>query len=483
MGLIKGIQKLSEHKEITINEELYKKIDVWKRLYSGYYENWHKVTYYTIDGVKTRTMDTLNMAKVAASEMASLVFNEKCEISIDDEGLKEFIIDNVFKRNKFDKKFQDNLEYMFALGGAVVKPYVENDEIKLSFVTADCFIPLAWHNDTITDGVFINEFIKGDKKYTHLEWHIWKGEEYVIRNEVYESRNGDDLGVKVALKTFFPGLEEEVRIKGLKRSIFVYIKPNTANNVDTQSPLGISIYANALDTMRAIDTAFDSLHREFRLGKKRILVPSHMVKTVVDPNTGMPHRYFDANDETYEAFNGGEMDNIDIQDINVELRVDEHIAAINALLNLFAMQTGFSFGTFTFDGQSMKTATEVISEQSKTFKSKKSHEIIIEAGLQELIDSIVAIAELYGLYKAPDEYEVTITFDDSIVEDEGSEIDKQIKLVVNGLTSRKRAIMKIHGVTEEEATKILQEIHAEERQELPDIEELERESMLFGARE
>src|SRR5690606_2302477 len=161
---------------------------------------------------------------------------------------------------------------------------------------------------------------------------------YTIKNELYESERPNELGRKVALETLYPDLEEEVSIEGLKNPIFVYFKPNTANNFDTQSPLGISLYANALDVMKAIDTAFDSLHREFRLGKKRIIVPEPMIKTVVDPQTGQMKRYFDASDEIYEAL-AGDMDDKDIKEISVELRVEEHIAAINALLNIFAMQT------------------------------------------------------------------------------------------------------------------------------------------------
>ena len=480
MGLLKGIEKLSDHKDVTLNEEMFQQIEIWKSLYKGYYEKWHNITYQTVEGRKQRIMESLNMAKASAAEMASLVFNEKCEISISDDTLAENI-EEVFKQNKFYKKFQDYLEYSFALGGMVIKPYVEDEKIRLSFVTADCFIPLTWQNETIYEAVFPSEYKKGDKKYTHLEWHVWEDGEYVIRNELYES-NGQDLGIKVALSTLFPDLEEEVRISGLSNPIFTYFKPNTANNIDTQSPLGISIYANALDTMKAIDTAFDSLHREFRLGKKRIIVPAHMVQVVIDPQTGEPKRYFNTSDETYEALNADEND-VDIRDMTVELRVEEHIEAINALLNLFAMQTGFSAGTFTFDGESMKTATEVISEQSKTFKSKQSHEVIIEASLQELIDSIVAIAELYNIFSAPENYEVAISFDDSIAEDKSAEINQQIQLVTNQLQSRKRAIMRIHGMTEEDAEQLLQEIYAEERQGSPDFEELQSESVLFGARE
>src|SRR5690625_3716402 len=459
IGLIKSIEKIGEHKDITMNEEMYDLIEMYKDLYRGYHEPWHHIEYQTIDGKQKRKMDTLNMAKTSAAEMASLVFNEKCEISIgDDENETSIFVDDVFKRNKFNKKFQDFLEYSFAHGGMVIKPYAEGDKVKLSFVTADCFIPIAWDNETITEGVFINETQKGKKRYTLLEWHVWENDVYTVKNELYESETGTDLGRKVSLDALYPGLEPVVGMPKIKKPIFVYFKPNTANNFDTQSPLGISLYANALPVMKSIDTAFDSFHREFRLGKKRIIVPESMVKTVPDPHTGKIQRYFDATDETYESFNTGNMDDAQIHDISVELRVDEHIAAINALLNIFAMQTGFSSGTFTFDGESMKTATEVISEQSKTFKSKQSHEIIIEAGLIELIESILAIAETYELFVNTEELEISVAFDDSIAEDKAAEINKQVQLVQAELQSKKRAIMKIFGVTDDEAMEIIAEI-------------------------
>src|SRR5690554_5751283 len=225
IGLLKSIEKIAELEDVSLNEEMFNQIEVWKALYRGYHEPFHKVTYKTIDGIKERTMLTLNMPKAAAQEMASLVYNEKCEISIDDNTVSEFI-EEVFKHNKFDKKFQDFVEYMFSHGGMVIKPYMEDDKIMLSFVTADCFIPISWKNDTIYEAVFPYEFKRRDKKYTHLEWHLWENGVYVIRNEVYESQNGVDLGIKVPLAQFFPNLEEEVRINGLKRPIFAYFKPN-----------------------------------------------------------------------------------------------------------------------------------------------------------------------------------------------------------------------------------------------------------------
>src|SRR5690625_1618964 len=189
-------------------------------------------------------MDTLNMAKVSANEMASLVYNEKCEISIgDDKNATAEFIDEVLKENKFNKKFQDYLEYSFAMGGMVIKPYVENDKIKLSFVTSDCFIPISWSNETIREGVFINQIQRRDKTYAQLEWHEWINGVYTVTNELYEARNGTDLGVPGPLNTLkeYENLEPIVGMTAIEKPLFVYFKPNTANNFDTQSPLGISL--------------------------------------------------------------------------------------------------------------------------------------------------------------------------------------------------------------------------------------------------
>lgn len=460
MGFIRGIENVFDRKEIPIDENFYNLIDKWKALYSGYHSEFHDVEYKTISGTKKRRMATLNMPKVVAQELATLIFNERCEISISDDGFEENVKE-VLRRNQFDREFQRYLEYAFAMGGTVIKVYADDRGVRLGYVTADCFIPLSWDHDHIREGLFVNEIRRQNKKYTHLEWHVWEGVEYVIRNELYES-NGVDLGVKVPLATLFPNLQEETRVKNLVRPLFVYIKPNSANNFDTTIPLGIAVYANALDTLKSLDIAFDSFQREFRLGRKRIIVPVAAIKTVIDPQTGQTHRYFDANDEVYEAFNF-DGDSNGIKDISIELRVEEHINAINALLNLLAMQIGFSAGSFTFDGQGVKTATEVVSENSKTFRTKQSHEIIVEEAIKELVEIIGQVAELYGFFNMPDDYEVTVTFDDSVAQDKNADALYWVQLVSNGLASKQMAIQRVHGLTKEEATALLKEIQQEQQ--------------------
>lgn len=483
LGLIKKIESVTQHKKIALSDDFYNKIIEWRALHRGYFEGIHDMTFFNIkEGEGKRRIATLNMPKVASEELATLIFNEKVELSLSDVNFNDFI-HGVLNDNKFISNMQNYLEFMFAMGGMVIKPYVKGSKIQLSYVTADCFLPVSWTNARITEGVFINETRKQGKVYTHLEWHTFEGGVYTITNELYESENGNDLGSKVPLSVLYPDMDELIPIHGIEKPLFAYFKPNIANNIDSNVPLGISIYANSYDTLKSLDIAFDSLQREFRLGRKRIIVPAHMIKMVVDPDTGKQQRYFDPTDETYEAFDGGNMDEHQINEINVTLRVEEHIAAMNALLNILAMQIGFSPGTFSFNGQSMKTATEVVSENSKTFRTKQSHENVIEQGIKDLIDCIAVLASLYGLYKLPTEYETTIKFDDSIAQDADAEIDKQIKLVAAELQSRKRAIIKIFGASEEEAEKIMQEIYKETLRNAPDLDELKKQASFFGREE
>ena len=64
------------------------------------------------------------------------------------------------------------------------------------------------------------------------------------------------------------------------------------------------------------------------------------MRTVVDPTSAQVVRYFDANDETYEALASDTPDDLKITDNSVTLRVEEHVAAINAFLSILISSLG-----------------------------------------------------------------------------------------------------------------------------------------------
>ena len=259
----------------------------------------------------------------------------------------------------------------------------------------------------------------------------------------------------------------------MEESLFTYWRTPIANNLDDNSPLGMSIYGNALETLHALDICYDSFVREFRLGKKRIIVPARAVRTVVDPTSGQVLRYFDANDETYEALASDSPDDLKITDNSVELRVDEHISAINAFLSILCLQTGFSAGTFTFDQHTgLKTATEVVSENSKTYKTIKTVQNQLRPAIEHLVRNLIDVAILYDMdydgvkiasLAAPG-YNVTVTFDDGVTQDRQTNLNEGVMLVGAGLLSKFTFLTDPkygQGLTPEQAQEELDRIKAE----------------------
>ena len=480
----------------------------WKCLYKGYYEPWHLISAPTIgNGKAKRKMAYLNLSKALCAEIAGMVWTDQTGVSVStngmpegadpaDDPLQKWVL-AVLKQNNFGSKMQGAIEQAAALGGEAMKVWREarhdadgneipgSERVKIGWCMADQFVPTAWDNAEVTEGCFISRIAKGGYYYTRLEWHKWDGLTYVITNELYRSdmyklgstEPQDILGVRVPLATIYPLLDEETTMHGVEASLFSYFHTPTANNIDDNSPLGVSIYANAMETLHALDVCFDSFVREFRLGKKRIIVPARMIKAIVDPVSGELRRYFDAMDETYEALSTDDPDSLKIQDNSVELRVEEHVSAMNAFLNILCLQLGLSAGTFSFDAKSggVKTATEVVSENSKTYKTVRTFQNMIRPAVTRLIDNIIAVGALYDMRTEDGQrvadlrargYSVNIAMDDGITQDRQTNINEGISLVGAGLMSKKTFLTDPkYGqcLTPEAAQAELEQIAAESR--------------------
>jgi A118 family predicted phage portal protein len=217
---------------------------------------------------------------------------------------------------------------------------------------------------------------------------------------------------------------------------------------------------------------FDSLQREFVLGKKRIIAPARAMKMSAGVNGSHLQRYFDADDEVWEALATDSVEDLKVYDNSVDLRVEPHITGINGDLSILCAQIGFDPGTLSFDAtKGLKTATEVISENSKTFSTVQAHENIIRDALEQMVHAIFELAVHYGLtYKGQSiesliagGYDVAVTFDDSIIQDKQAEITQGVTLVGAGLMSKKRFMVDTLGYTEEDAENEIKQISEENK--------------------
>ena len=529
-GVIREFKDIFELIDMPAFQQFYEyMIFPCKAIYRGLYKPWHVVPVVAV-GAKpgqTRQLFRLNTAKAVSAELASLVWGEEAQFSVSTSGWVEQMnedgivtnpdplaafIEDVMRRNAFGEKLQELIEQGLALGGAAIKVWAEPERrgrdgedgaeparvIRLGYCMADQFVPLAWDNARVTEGVFISRRARKCWYYTRLEWHRWNGETYVITNELYKSemqrgalagQNQDILGIRcplAELQEMFPGLEPETVVP-VEESLFSYFRTPIANNIDDNSPLGVSIYANALETLHAIDICYDSFVTEFRLGKKKIIVPARFLRMVTDPQTGRQVRYFDPNDETYVGV-ADDDGTAGVHDISVELRVEEHVAALNALLSILCLQIGFSANTFSFDEHQggIKTATEVVSENSKTYKTVRTVQNQLRPMLEHMVRNIIDVAILYGMEwegqsverLAAGGWEVKVTFDDSVIQDRQTNLNEGVMLVGAGLLSKYKFLTDKkfgQGLTDKEAADELQRIRDEHQQTID-----ETQVRLFG---
>jgi A118 family predicted phage portal protein len=353
----------------------------------------------------------------------------------------------VLDNNGFWRCFPLFLEKMFALGAGVIKVYYEDGEVKLNYIGGDKFIPTQFDEKGIYGGVIISCLERDGRRFYLHETHEKRGKDYVITNTLFDA----DKDKEIELSEVYPSLQKETRIKNLKKPLFVYFRPASVNNIG-DNPLGISVLANAADILKSLDIIFDSLEREFVLGKKRIIVPVSAIKGEYGDD-GKLHKFFDTNDEVYQAFSANDREELKITDTSAELRVREHIDAIEELLELLCMQTGLSPGAMSYKSGGVRTATEILSQGTRTYRTKTAHQQLIREGLEDLIENIILFGKLTGeIPFTLNEIESTssVIFADSVMQDSSAKIDNTVKLFKAGIIDKERALIEIYGVEKEE---------------------------------
>ena len=433
----------------------------WKSWYQGNVKDFHN--YFIYNGKKkvNQKRFTMNMAKEISEEWADILWSEKCQISFEDEKAQEKVNELI---NELDLYVLINnaIEKSGALGteGAVVSVYniVANEEgmtldvseakTRVDLVDVDWIFPLSWTNKGITECAFGSvEYIKG-KKHIVLSVHLLNDAgNYVIKNHLFSETNGNLTEIK--------GVEDTINEFDTKSNVkwFAIFKPLITNNLFNNSPFGIPYYANAIDNLKAVDISFDALKNEIVDGRKRTFVRADMFSY----DDGQQKLVFDPNDTTvYQLPQGATKDDL-IQSDSDDLRTDKQIDTLNTQLNILGKKCGFGENYYHFDGQSLQTATQVVSSNSKMFRRKKKLEVGYESSIYDLFNAITYASSAFGKYNITSDG-LKITFDDSIIEDKEAESNRAMREVQQGLKSKVEYRMQIFGETQEIAEQKIKEI-------------------------
>ena len=451
------IIKLNELGYTTIPDSFYSKVYEWKSWYQGDVKGFHN---YTVQNgerqVKCRRY-SLGMGKKLCEDWANLLMNEKVQITLEGQKEQDFI-DLVLTENNFTVKANEMQEMKSALGTVAYVPRVIGQEISesgdivpgnasgivLDYVTIENIYPLSWQNGYISECAFSSEVTREGKDYLYLQIHRREDNgNYVIENRIYRYDNEQLADEQLVNVKGFENIPPVVHTGSDKRQ-FVIDRPNIANNINYLLPTGIAIYANAIDVLQGVDIAYDSYVNEFKLGKKRIMVKPSAAQYL----DGTPA--FDPDDVVFYVMPEDTEDGAVVTPIDMTLRTAEHNTGIQDQLNILSSKCGFGETYYRFDGGSVATATQVISENSTMFRTIKKMEIVLEQALVELCRILLRLGNTAMNAALNEDVEISIDFDDSIIEDKQTDFTRDMQLLTAGIMNDWEFRMK--WMNEDEAT-------------------------------
>ncbi len=386
-----------------------------------------------------------NLAQSAAHEFARMATLEfKSELTGSPRA--EFLSD-VYKSICSDA--MEWVEFAAALGGVMLKPYVNGGRLYVDYVRADSFIPCEFNSTgDITACIFTEQFMKDGKYYTRLEYHRSEGMSYTVTNRAYVSNQQTQLGRQVRLDEIpqWADLEETTELVNITRPLYSYMKMPGGNHIDRYSPLGCSIYAPAVGLIEQIDKQYSRLIWEYEGSELAIVADVTMFSDAAGNQLPkLNKRLFkgisSGQEDFYEPFSPA------IRDVNL-------VNGLNTLLRRFEFLCGFAYGTFSDMNMTEKTATELKMSKQRSYSTVSKAQEYIKNTMTDLIEVLNIYCDLYGLCPAG-AVEASFDFDDSLITDIESERRIWMEEVAAGLMRPEVYLMKVYGYTEKQALDML----------------------------
>ena len=361
-------------------------------------------------------------------------------------------------------KLREKVEVGASKGGLMLKPYVNGANIDVDYVQADQFYPVAFDaNGNITSCIFADQRTVGDKYYTRLEFHTMTEAGVEIRNLAYKSATRDTLGQPVPLTDVeaWADLLPEATITGVDRPLYAYFRYPLANNIDPNSPLGVSCYSRAVDLIQNADVQWSNLLWEFESGRRAVYVDELAFGKDASGVSKMPDR------RLYRVLaQGGQISDEEMfHEWSPEFREASIISGLDAMLKKIEYSCGLAYGTLSDPQTVDKTATEIKSSKQRTAATITDTQKALQNALEQLIwaiDTWATIAKLAPMGS----YQTAFDFDDSVVVDRDMQFKQDLQLVGSGIMSKVEWRMRNFKETEAVAKAKIAAVQAEQPQDM-----------------
>lgn len=386
---------------------------------------WHDI--YINNGIWLKNdVISLRLSSAIASEFSRLVFGES-EIKTDEKSTYKDIIEN------FTNQLDDEFETALAFGGMMFKPYLSHGKIRIDLIRADCFLPVAFAGKTMTAAVFVSKKTVGNTCFTLLEYHEFDSENntHTIKNKVCKSLNSEYIGMECGFDEVpeWAGLVPEITFKNVEKPLFSYFRVPCANDIDLDSPLGVSVYSRAVDLIRQADEQWARIEWEYESKETALDVGTDLLK-----NNSLPKR----EKRIYRQY---DTDNLDGNFYNIfspDIRDSSQFNYFNRILQRIEFNCGLAYGTLSDPQTVEKTAEEVRTSKQRSYSQVSAIQKNLESAINDLFYAVSVYAKIGGI--ASDNAEITCTWGDSVLEDTDKEFQRRLQMVNAGILTKEKFI-------------------------------------------
>lgn len=411
-------------------------------------------------------------------------------------------------QDKLLSKLRTQLEFGIAKGSLIIKPYVVKTKIadvagvdtptskkeykysfEFDFVQADCFYPFAFDSSgNLTEVAFVQSKVDKENTYTRLEYHKLENGNVTIINRAFKSLNTTkdtavntladaNLGVEIQLTEVseWKNIPPTATIKNVDRMLFGYFKMPEANTIDPHSPLGISGFARAKSLIKQADLQYSRLLWEYEGGQLAIDIDRDALADVTDFKGNTHTVMGNLQKRLYRPVDLGESDTY--KPYAPSLRDASMINGLNSLLMRIEDVVALSRGTISEVAAEARTATEIKILKQRSYSSNAEIQAALELCLKDVVYAMDVHCSVYNMVgdvvktkdgkvdvKKLGQYDVSFTWDDSIITDIDTEVNKRLLLQEKGLVSKLENRMWYFGETKRQAKEALERIQQENQE-------------------
>lgn len=472
------VYQFLEKKGYTVYADYYSQIDDWINIWKG------KAEWLDIKDVEGRPypMYSLGMAKRSCEDLASTITSEPFEVKA---SANNTLLQDLLTKANVMKGLPEAIEIMGYSGTVGTVARIVNAEIvgdgelatlnkglktkiKKIDVKGNQVIPLTIEDGEIINCAFVSESrIKKDGKtmnVIYLELHELLDKGYQITNKYFDKDTGQEVVIDGVLETY----------NTLSQTpLFSICKLPRVNPIEKNNGLGISLFGDSVDQLRILDLVYNNFGMDFRLGQKIMVINKKLTKIenveYKDKDGQLKQKQkvvypSDIKKQLFTEIGNGIMSTEDdkpyIYEYNPDLRVGDNKTGVQFALDNYSFKIGFGTHYYSFENGGLTTATEaVLSRQDFVVNGNKARKVVNEY-LKGICRALLLCEKILGT-NVDETQDIEVVEVDGFLEDENTVRQRLGEDVASGYISKKRYLMKVYNMTEQEALKELQDIDSE----------------------